>query len=109
MKRTLSFLTLAMCATMGAWAQVKIGNIYYNLDEDTKTAEVTNPRSAHDYTTTYSGDIVIPASVVNDGKEYRVTSIGAKTFANAGLTSIVIPNSVEIIGEEFMWKCLRTL
>ncbi|MCR4835169.1 MAG: leucine-rich repeat protein [Bacteroidaceae bacterium] len=100
MKRTLSFLTLAMCATMGAWAQVKIGNIYYNLDEDTKTAEVTNPRSAHDYTTTYSGDIVIPASVVNDGKEYRVTSIGAKTFANAGLTSIVIPNSVEIIGEE---------
>ena len=22
---------------------------------------------------------------------------------------IVIPNSVTVIGEEFMWKCLRTL
>ena len=107
MKRTLSFLTLAMCATMGAWAQVKIGNIYYNLDEDTKTAEVTKPQSAYDYTFKYSGDIVIPASVTYEGKDYTVTSVGKSTFsAFYGITSIVLPTSLRNIGEYAFSSCI---
>ena len=107
MKRTLSFLTLAMCATMGAWAQVKIGNIYYNLDEETKTAEVTKPQSAYDYSVKYSGDIVIPASVTYEGKDYTVTSLGKSAFAAFyDITSIVLPTSLRNIGEYAFSSCI---
>ena len=107
MKRTLSFLILAICAAMGAWAQVKIGNIYYNLDEETKTAEVTKPQSAYDYTFKYSGDIVIPASVTYEGKDYTVTSVGRSTFsAFYDITSIVLPTSLRNIGEYAFSSCI---
>ena len=107
MKRTLSFLILAICATMGAWAQVKIDGIYYNLNEEEKTAEVTKPQSAYDYTFKYSGDIVIPASVTYEGKDYTVTSVGKSTFsAFYDITSIVLPTSLKNIGESAFSSCI---
>ena len=47
----------------------------------------------------YSGNVVIPASVTFDGKEYSVTGIGTSAFRGcSGLTSVTIPNSVTSIG-----------
>lgn len=54
----------------------------------------------------YSGDIVIPESVVYDRVEYSVTSIGDSAFEYCeGLTSVEIPNSVTSIGERAFANC----
>ena len=45
-------------------------------------------------------DVTIPSSVMINGKEYSVTSIGYSAFGGcSSLTSIEIPNSVTYIGE----------
>ena len=68
---------------------VQIEGIYYNLNAENKTAEVTSSRSK------YSGDIAIPKSVTYEDVTYSVTSIGQDAFYFCdGLTSITIPNGV---------------
>lgn len=85
---TLSFLSSHL------FAAYEINGIYYNLNVNEGTAEVTeNP-------TYYSGDIVIPNEVKYEGRIYAVTSIGYNAFSFCYyLTSIVIPNSVTNIYE----------
>ena len=69
-----------------------INGIKYRLDEETLIAEVIRKRG-------YSGDIVIPETVVNQNVLYKVTCIDASAFAKcASLTSVAIPNSVTTIG-----------
>ena len=84
---------------------VEIDGIFYNLNINDKTAEVTY--EAADGVTCYKGDIVIPVSFIFEGVTFCVTSIGELAFCkrkvsgNAGalipytdLTSVSIPNSV---------------
>ena len=79
-------------ATTSAHENVRIGDIYYNLNESAHTAEVTN----NPYK--YSGDIIIPSSVNYREITHDVTSIGDDTFNGcSGLTSVKIPNSVTCI------------
>ena len=71
-------------------ASEKIDGIYYNLDTDTKTAEVAFGG--------YLGDIVIPSTVTKDDVEYTVTSIASNAFYNSPqMTSVTIPKSVNTI------------
>ena len=54
----------------------------------------------------YSGNIVIPSSVVYNGNTYSVTSIGNSAFYECyGLTSVTIPNSVTYIGRDAFYGC----
>ena len=94
-------LLLAVAASVGTmFASTKIGDLYYNLDATNQTAEVT-----YIYTS-YSGDIIIPASVTYNEITYSVTSIGEHAFYNcSGLTSVTIPNSVTSIGDDAFYGC----
>ena len=100
MKKTLLLLVALITATI-AFAQTEIDGIYYNLNDETKIAEVT-------YQYGWSSDnyygitsISIPEKVTHNATEYSVTSIGSGAFFGcSSLTSITIPNSVNSIGSE---------
>ena len=102
MKTKLFTLLLAVAASVGTMFAdpVQIGDLYYNLDATNQTAEVTSTYLS------YSGDIIIPASVTYNEITYSVTSIGEWAFGNCtGLTSVTIPNSVTSIGTDAFRNC----
>ena len=103
-------ITIAMmlcCGTVGAY-DFKVDGICYNiLSTSELTCEVTYQ---HQYTheeTSYKGDIVIPATVKNGEKTYRVIKIGSKAFYNdRELTSIVLPEGIMIIDDGAFTRCI---
>ena len=94
-------LFLALVASVGTvFADIiKIGDLYYWLDETNLTAEVTSENYSKPYWTTNITTADIPSSVIYEAKTYSVTSIGNSAFRGcANLTSITIPNSITSIG-----------
>ena len=82
---------------------VEVDGIYYNLNYQDKTAEVTYKEQ---YSSPYDGEVYIRSSIELNGVEYKVTSIGEFAFSScSGLTSIDIPNSVTSIGNNVLSGC----
>lgn len=107
MKQIFAFAILLIASLIVNAEKVKIGDLYYILDETNKTAEVA---SKYNYTPSYSdyvsGDLIIPSSIEVNGSEYTITSIGGQAFYKCnGLTSVTIPNSVTTIGGSAFYDC----
>ena len=99
---------LLLCATVATAHDFEVGGIYYNiLSEEEKTVEVTFKGSRYnEYSNEYTGCVLIPESVTNNGRTYSVTSFGEYTFRDCfGLTSVEIPNSVTTIGGYAFFDC----
>ena len=111
MKQTTFTLLLAMLMSMvglHAYAfDLKDGGIYYNLNANTKTAEVTfKGVQYYSYDNEYTGAVVIPSEVTYYGEKYSVTSIGEFAFYGcSNLTSVTIPNSVTSISQQAFSGC----
>ena len=85
---------------------IKIGDLYYNLNEENKTAEVTYEK--YGSASNYSGftKIVIPSSVIYNSVTYSVTSIGGMAFSGCeNLRHIVLPSSLQKIGRLAFESC----
>lgn len=90
--------------------EAHVNGLYYILNDETNTAMVKNRIDSqfHDYVssgyTAYSGDIVIPETIMHNGKIYNVTSIEGGYDDAIGLTlfgntnSLTIPGSITEIG-----------
>ena len=108
MKKQLLLFLFAIVASVGTMFAdgTKIDDLYYNLNETDKTAEVTyelrwSPDNYKGLTTAN-----IPASVTYSGTTYSVTSIGDIAFEGcSSLTSVTIPNSVTSIGSSAFSVC----
>lgn len=69
-----------------------INGIKYRLDKDTLTAEVVWNDDE------YSGNIVIPDTIVSDTVSYKVTSIGNDAFYEcSSLTSITSLKALRVL------------
>ncbi len=85
---------------------VNIDGIYYNLDAEAGTAEVTYLYSSPSNSTAYRGRVVIPSTVIYDGVTYEVTSIGDYAFFCCdSLTEVTLGNYVEEIGANAFSGC----
>ena len=77
-----------------------INGINYILNESAKTAMVSPGQEL------YSGDIVIPATVEYNGKDYTVRAMQPKAFANCqNLTSVVIDAPVSVLPDSLFNDC----
>ena len=102
MKKQLILFVLMMLPLVASADTVKIGDIYYYLKINEKTAEVR--RNLLGY---YEGEIVIPSTVVYKSVEYNVTSIGEYAFNFCkDMTSVTIPNSLTNIGKYAFESCI---
>ncbi len=123
MKKLLFLFVLTILPLSVIADKVEIDGIYYNLNADAKTAEVT------EHPQKYSGEIHIPETVTYETVAYSVTSIGDVAFCDcnylvsvsipssvtrignkvfiycSGLTSVVIPSGVTYIGEYAFYNC----
>ena len=75
--------------------------VYYRITSDSDlTAEVISGEKK------YTGDIVIPETVEQDGNVYRITAIGNSAFSSCYyLKSVTIPQSVTAIGKAAFSSC----
>ena len=107
MKRTLlKFMMVALAVFLSIHVRadensVLIDGVYYNLISASKTATVVNG------STSYTGAVTIPASVLYDSDNYSVTTIASDAFKDCtGLTSVSIPSSITSIGESAFNGCI---
>ena len=102
MKKFISFLSLALTAiTLLAQTTATVDGIKYNLDGSTATVTYPNdskPSSSNP--STYTGNIVIPATITVDATTYNVTTIGERAFYAADISSISLPEGLTTIGKK---------
>ena len=111
---TFIFALVASAGTLFA-DKVKIGDLYYNLNAEDKTAEVTYEQrygysqSTSNYLGLYVVDV--PESVEYENATYSVTSIGDGAFGDSSLKKITLPNTLKRIGNSAFLFCgsLKTI
>ena len=114
---------LILCTEIISASGYYIGDFYYYLNEDEKTAVLSFSTNYYSYT-----NADIPETIVNNNEIYKVTkiadgafadcsslqsvhisknieSIGNKAFVNSGLKEIYIPNNVKSVGGSAFANC----
>ena len=79
-----------------------VDGIYYRVTDVDEVSAIAN----EEVEAFYTGDVIIPASVTFEEDTFTVTGIESNAFDGCfELTSVVIPNSVETIGEQAFQGC----
>ena len=104
---TILYCLLAFSQALFAFGKIHLGDLYYLLDEHALTAEVTASIDQHGMAGNYPDldSVVIPDTVTYLRVKYAVKSIGEYAFDHSDLTTIVIPDHIQSIGESTFGSC----
>ena len=97
-----SVLALSSLAANAAFSgtAVKIGDMYFKLDEAALQAAVANAYYDGQDTNCYKGDITVPSTVSYNGQTYTVTTIGQFAFNDYDqVTSVTLPETITTIAQ----------
>lgn len=98
----LAIVMMAGAFSVATAADFEVDGISYNIIGDNEV-EVTSRD-----TDKYAGEVVIPATVVNDGTTYQVTRIGWRAFYGCrDVTVVDIPEGITSIGEAAFCSCVN--
>ena len=98
--RLLVACLLLLLPTVAGAYDFMVDGIYYSLVDG--YAVVTNNGQSG----CYSGEVVIPEAVTNNGTTYPVTAIGKNAFMICtNLTHVTLPNTVTSVGDNAFAKC----
>ena len=105
MKKFISIILFLFFSLSEVFAAQKIGELYYNLNNTAKTAEVT--AQYLNGSSNYSGleSVSVPATVSYSGTTYKVTSIGNNAFSKSKIKSITISSGITTIGTYAFYQC----
>lgn len=102
-----ALLCALVCCQSALAEEVVIDGLNYSLSDFEMTAEVIPTAGSGTYSSTYSGDIVVPASVTYNGSAYRVVSIGSQAFYKCDITSITLPEGIESLSDNCFYGCSK--
>lgn len=102
MKKIFLLLWLVLLGlSKGQAYQFEKNGIYYDIVKG-KAVVVRN------WSTSYTGDVVIPETVEYSGQVYVVDSIGSNAFDNCDeLTTVRLPEGLKAVGENAFWVLFR--
>ena len=121
-------MALAASLCVMSAERVRVGDLYYLIDKENETAQVTsavdvlNTKSnyaivrvgtvssvgSEQASGNYWGDIHIPSTIKYKSVTYTVTAIGENAFYGCkNVTEVVIPNSVTSIGKNAFYSCWK--
>lgn len=109
---SLKFLILFLSLFMGSlmahatYYDFLVDGIYYSVNSDSVTVSVTSKTELSFDNDSYSGDVVIPASVTYEGKTYTVNRIDRYAMVYCDdVTSVVLPNTITTIDDGAFASC----
>lgn len=105
MKTKILFIVFGLLSSFQAFAyDFEVDGFYYNIVSlDDLTCEIT---FREQYRGCYTGDVVIPSTVVYKTKTLTVVSINTDTFCSCDyLTSVTIPHTVTTIKNFAFYRC----
>lgn len=102
-KRVMAVLTIAAVPAVVFAYDFKEGNLCFEKLADGASVKVVKDDS---YAAALVGSLTIPESVMNDGVSYSVAEIDYRAFAQCqALTSVVIPDSLKVVGGSAFYMC----
>lgn len=114
LKRTAVSVLLTAALALGASAQTFLhegicykasGNKLTILDLHPAKASQTPKPENGTLPEKYTGDVVIPESIVYNGKTYKVTEVGTTAFKNSDITSFTFSSSISKVGKGIFQDC----
>ena len=106
-KHLLITIAMLLCSAMANAHDFEVDGIFYNIiSASDLTIEVTYKGNSYDeISNEYSGEVIIPETVVYKSKVLKVTWIDSYAFYDCSIESISIPGSVISIGNYAFNEC----
>ena len=112
--RYLSLVIVLLVVSMQSFAyDFLVDGSYYKItNSTTKEVAVTlklyssgGRYSSDTIISDYTGQVVVPSSVVYEGTTYKVTGIDDYAFDDSDVTSVILPNTIKTIGNSAFAYC----